>query len=245
MVLEKVLASRKPDFCVLFSSTAAFLGGAGMLPYSVANCFLDNVAVQKASSPTRWISINWDGWATVAGSCRSDIHTSLDDHLISREDAVAALGVILDRQMVGQVIVAAGDLNERLAAIGTESAAMRRLEKASREKMSLFNAYVAPKSDLERALAQIWADVLGLDRVGIRDNFFDLGGNSLIGLRVVSKIKSGLGRELQVTALFEGPTVESLARFISISQDRAGKSDAYARGQLRREMRAKPRCLVN
>jgi phthiocerol/phenolphthiocerol synthesis type-I polyketide synthase E len=245
MVLEKVLASRKPDFCALFSSTAAFLGGAGMLAYSVANCFLDNVAVQKASSPTRWISINWDGWATLARSCRSDVHTNLDDHLISREDAVAALGAILHHQIVGQVIVAAGDLNERLAAVVVESAATRRLEKASREKMSLFKAYVAPKSELERAVAQIWADVIGLDRVGIHDNFFELGGNSLTGLRVVAKIKSGLGRELQVTALFEAPTVESLARFISISQSRAYKSDASARGQVRRQMRAKPRSLVN
>lgn len=76
-------------------------------------------------------------------------------------------------------------------------------------------AYAAPKSELERALAGIWQRVLGVERVGIDDDFFDLGGTSLSGLQVVQEIQEGLGFELSPVALFATPTVRSLARSLA------------------------------
>jgi FkbM family methyltransferase len=71
--------------------------------------------------------------------------------------------------------------------------------------------HVAPGSELERSLAGIWQGVLEIDNIGIDDNFFDLGGTSLSGLQVVKEIKSRLGVELSPVALFEAPTVRTLA----------------------------------
>jgi len=239
LALEQALLGCQPDFCLLFSSTASFLGGPGMLAYSVANSFLDQLAVRHAGGTTRWISINWDGWA----SPRGENSTGLDPQLLPRVEAIAALRAILGEGLVGQVAVAVGDLNHRHAAL-TSSAGVRRLQKTSRADKSLYKAYAAPKSDMEQSLAQIWADVLGLDRVGVRDNFFELGGNSLIGLRVVSKVKTGLGCELPITALFEAPTVELLARLLLLPSG-APAGNAASRGQLRRELRGKQRHLAN
>ncbi|HSU14532.1 condensation domain-containing protein, partial [Longimicrobium sp.] len=71
--------------------------------------------------------------------------------------------------------------------------------------------YEAPVGETEQALAAIWAEALGAERVGRRDHFFDLGGHSLTGTRVISRIREVLAVELPLRALFEGPTVAELA----------------------------------
>ncbi|WP_313053322.1 non-ribosomal peptide synthetase [Pseudomonas lopnurensis] len=74
----------------------------------------------------------------------------------------------------------------------------------------LQQAYVAPRSELERQLAAIWADVLKLERVGLTDNFFELGGDSIISLQVVSRARQ-LGLQITPKELFRHQTVQSLA----------------------------------
>ncbi|MFG3471048.1 amino acid adenylation domain-containing protein, partial [Streptomyces sp. NPDC047982] len=71
--------------------------------------------------------------------------------------------------------------------------------------------YVAPRTDAEKTLAGIWADVLGVERVGVHDNFFSLGGDSISSLQVVSRARDALGVVLSPRALFDHPTVSRLA----------------------------------
>jgi amino acid adenylation domain-containing protein len=71
--------------------------------------------------------------------------------------------------------------------------------------------YVAPRSDLESGIAAIWKEVLGVDRVGVDDNFFDLGGHSLRLVKVHERVKQLIGCELPIVALFQYPTIRSLA----------------------------------
>jgi hypothetical protein len=73
---------------------------------------------------------------------------------------------------------------------------------------------VAPRNELESALAALFGQVLGLERVGVADDFFHLGGHSLLATQLLSRINSGLGLELSLRQLFAASTVERLALVI-------------------------------
>jgi amino acid adenylation domain-containing protein/non-ribosomal peptide synthase protein (TIGR01720 family) len=75
--------------------------------------------------------------------------------------------------------------------------------------------YIAPRDPIEALLVEIWAGVLGVERVGITDEFFALGGHSLLATQVVSRVRDACGVDLPLRALFEAPTLESLARRIA------------------------------
>jgi len=75
-------------------------------------------------------------------------------------------------------------------------------------------AKVNPRSRVEEQLAKVWSDVLGVDRVGVRDNFFDLGGHSLLLIRVHARLKQELDADVAVVDLFRYPTIESMAAWL-------------------------------
>ncbi|MFC0106253.1 amino acid adenylation domain-containing protein [Kibdelosporangium aridum] len=77
---------------------------------------------------------------------------------------------------------------------------------------------VLPRDQVEQTLAEIWGAVLGLDEIGVHDNFFDLGGDSILSIRVVSRIRSALGADLTPRALFTTPTIEGLAAALPKAQ---------------------------
>jgi amino acid adenylation domain-containing protein len=85
----------------------------------------------------------------------------------------------------------------------------RKVSSASRVKEA--QIYLAPRDEIEFGLTRIWESLLGVEGVGIRDNFFDLGGHSLLGVRLASRIKKQFGREVSLSFLLQSPTIESLA----------------------------------
>ena len=92
----------------------------------------------------------------------------------------------------------------------------------------LEQAFVAPQNDFENSIATVWRDALHLEKVGIHDNFFDLGGHSLLLVQLHSRVQKLVGRDLSLIEMFEHPTVYSLANhlsqgtreFVKQSQDR-------------------------
>lgn len=75
--------------------------------------------------------------------------------------------------------------------------------------------FVAPRTELEERLAALWADVLGVEKVGVHDDFFDLGGQSILATRLAARVRDELGSDFPVAELLTGPTVEQMARAVS------------------------------
>jgi hypothetical protein len=74
--------------------------------------------------------------------------------------------------------------------------------------------YIAPRNELERSLAEMWAQVLRVDQVGVEDNFFDLGGHSLLATRVVTQMSHLLDMDIPLRVLFDRPTIEGLGAHV-------------------------------
>ncbi|MEU2874884.1 amino acid adenylation domain-containing protein [Streptomyces sp. NPDC007070] len=91
--------------------------------------------------------------------------------------------------------------------------------------------FVAPRTDLEEVLADVWAGVLGVPRVGVHDDFFSLGGHSLLATVVTHQVRERLGVEIAVRSLFEAQTVAALAKLIE--QQGGGTPAAEAPGAIR------------
>jgi acyl carrier protein len=96
----------------------------------------------------------------------------------------------------------------------------------------------APGSSLQTTLLNIWRKVLGRPRIGLNDNFFEVGGTSLRAVQVIATIKKELNRNLSIVSLFECPTVKLLADKLSaptaVPGDAAKAAGAALRGQQRR-----------
>jgi acyl carrier protein len=90
-----------------------------------------------------------------------------------------------------------------------------KLDRSALPPPRLENTYRAPRSDEERVICAIFAEVLQIDRVGIDDNLFDLGGDSLIAIQVVSRIRTALASDVSIRALFASPTPAALARLVT------------------------------
>jgi amino acid adenylation domain-containing protein len=71
--------------------------------------------------------------------------------------------------------------------------------------------YVPPRTDVEEVLAAAWAEALGVERVGVRDNFFDRGGHSLLIMKLVAKVQAAFGVDLPIRTVFAMPTLEDMA----------------------------------
>ena len=118
---------------------------------------------------------------------------------------------------LSRVVVSSLDLNRLIEQAGDtpdESA-----ESAGFERPDLDSDFVAPETDIQRTLAGFWSDLLGIEKIGIHDSFFDLGGHSLIAVRLFAMVKKAYRVSFPISVLFEAPTIESCAAMI---EDRIG-----------------------
>jgi amino acid adenylation domain-containing protein len=103
---------------------------------------------------------------------------------------------------------------ERLPLTASGKLDRKRLPAPSDARQLSEESYVAPRDALELQLARIWESLLGVHPVGVKDNFFELGGHSLLAVSLMAKIRAAIGRELPLSSLFQGATVESLASML-------------------------------
>ncbi|MEW5929610.1 MAG: amino acid adenylation domain-containing protein [Gemmatimonadota bacterium] len=171
--------------------------------------------------------------------------------VVAREDAPG------DKRLVAYFVaregagVSAGELRRQLAArlpeylvpaafVALESLPLTPNGKLDRRALpapahgSAEDRYVAPRTPAEEVLAGIWAEVLGVERVGVEEGFFELGGHSLLATQVVSRARQALGVEVPLRALFEAPTVAALAGRVEALRS-AGVAPAPPIGRVSRE----------
>ncbi len=113
-----------------------------------------------------------------------------------------------------QAIVSSMDLPALIAQAGESVAQQEAGSGQSFGRPDLDSAYVEPRNDIERTLVGFWQELLGVGEVGVEDSFFDLGGHSLIAVRLFAMIRKAYAADFPISVLFEAPTIAACAALI-------------------------------
>jgi acyl transferase domain-containing protein len=219
-VLRELFADEPPDFVVFTSSLSTVLGGLGLAAYAAANHALDAFARRASGAGRRgWVSTCWDGW-DFESRPESAAGARLAAAAITADEGGEAFARALACASSPQIVISATPLAPRLEQ-WTESDSLAAAPApggtgdAPRDaRPEIASVYVAPEEVVDRRLAAIWAEMLGIDRVGADDSFFELGGSSLLAVHMMGRVRKEYPVELSVTTLFEAPTVRALGGLI-------------------------------
>lgn len=141
---------------------------------------------------------------------------------IRPEEGTEALLRIIEKARSSQVVVSSVPLEALI-----EQARKVDENEAGGEKFtrpSLASEYLAPRDEVETAFVEIWEDLLGVDQIGVQDDFFELGGYSLIAVRLFNQVKKKFGIEFPLSVLFEAPTIEKCAALVKAQIGEPGES---------------------
>ncbi|MEP6670102.1 MAG: SDR family NAD(P)-dependent oxidoreductase [Chthoniobacter sp.] len=200
------------DFLVLFSSTASFLAPAGQIDYAAANAYLDAFAhfASRQRPGTHALAINWPGWREVGILAESDPSAEMPDWKVAAlkiairtEDGLECFRRALHAGLP-QVIVSPQEIPESTTRTGA----------TSDDAPSSAELAALPGSDLEKMLADIWSETLGVADIAREESFFDLGGNSLLALQLVTKLRGLYEVDITLRDFFAAPTVAQLSFLI-------------------------------
>ncbi|MEU6237314.1 SDR family NAD(P)-dependent oxidoreductase, partial [Kitasatospora sp. NPDC047058] len=235
---------------VLFSSTTALFGSAGQSDYTAANLYLDGFAAWRAKAGLPTVTVNWTDW--IGTGMAADHGVQRDQGFfrsVEIEDGLTGHHAAL-RSGRTQVIV--GEINyDMLAGLDTEvlrarmASAPIRLGEATRKTVAdrastaaraaahptaatvrLTGRPEGDYSELERTLGQLWGAEFGLAEVDVFAGLFDLGGDSLLALRLTNSVQKALGVRLTIADLFVHLTVADLAAHLAGAD---GDQDATGR----------------
>lgn len=183
------------------------------------------------------------GGAASADDVQFDIDVHSDRHLSKSElvfqhtlrqgilpdEGGAAFERVLGGYRGPQVVISSIDLPALVAQTAAAAQAQTRPvsgeDGASFARPELDSEYVAPRDGVEEALAEMWQELLGVSQVGVLDSFFDLGGHSLIAVRLFSKVRKAFAVDFPISVLFEAPTVAACADLIKAAIGESGVSD--------------------
>ncbi|MBW4431253.1 MAG: SDR family oxidoreductase [Pelatocladus maniniholoensis HA4357-MV3] len=229
-ILEKVLQNQKLDFCLFTSSSSSVLGGLGLTSYSAANIFMDAYAhKQNQINLFPCISVNWDTWQSQEDDIQDlTVGVALEKLRMTWKEGIDVFRRVLSLSKIPQIIVSAGELQPRIDQwIKREFLQKNRDTLSLQCRANLQSEYVPVRNNVEQIVATTWQKVLGIEKIGIYDNFFDLGGSSLIGVEVISQLQKEFNTHIPIISIYERPTISSLAEFLSSDEQANLQKDSY------------------
>jgi amino acid adenylation domain-containing protein len=253
-LLDKLTGADDLDFFIMFSSIVTITGGAGQSDYTAANSYLDSFAAYRNKQGKKTISINWPLWEEVGMAADYGVtDQNLIFKAVARDKALGIFEEILARvsardtkccsrvicgELNYQMITAvSGDLpfklSERInAAIQKQKIQLTRNKAASKERTFPKAAVIGISSrDEEQTayiLAQIWARVLGLVEIDVNQNFYDMGGDSILAGQLFNEINHEYPEVINISDIFTYPSIVELSKYIDEKGgfEHSGKPDS-------------------
>lgn len=210
--LVDVFATKQPDFLLLCSSITALVPTFGQVDYCAANCFLDALAHEHKHSQV--ISVNWDTWRGVGMAVEQNLVQG-----ISPEQGGQLFELLLAYADVQQLTVSSIELAQQFQQTNTlvdRLLTEPSMKSARKNRPAIATPYAAPESELEMHLTELWSDFLGIAPIGVMDNLFELGGDSLLAIQLLAKVRAAYGVDIHPGDIFKTPTIARLSELIEI-----------------------------
>ncbi len=161
-------------------------------------------------------------------------------YVVSKQDpapTVSELRAYLLNKLPEYMRPAAYVMLEKMPLTASGKLDRRALPEAGEQRPQQEARYVAARSELEKKIAVVWEEVLGIEKVGVYDNFFDLGGHSLLMVELHSKLREVTGSNISMLEMFQYPTIDFLARYLSQEQGESTPvQSSHSRARNRKEL---------
>jgi acyl-CoA synthetase (AMP-forming)/AMP-acid ligase II/thioesterase domain-containing protein/NAD(P)-dependent dehydrogenase (short-subunit alcohol dehydrogenase family) len=203
------VAKNRPGLLVVnFSSLLGYFGGYQYGAYAMANAFLEGLSHQQRRAGLRSHCLLWSSWD----------NTGMNQAGAAEEAATRAKGYLPIPPAQGidslKMALACEHPDLLIGLNGTNGNIRPHLDGVSVDSADDEADCVEPRTETERKLVKIWQELLKRPRVGIRDNFFEIGGRSLLAAKIFAQVEKVFGRSLPLATLFKAPTIEQLAPMI-------------------------------
>lgn len=213
------------DFFVNFSSLASLFASPGQAAYVAANSFLDSFCYYQRKKNINATTVNWPAW-NETGMVSNNDNLDYIINSSSNKQGIEAFNNILSKKtqrvLVGSINTKSRDLellNEVDFALDNnlQSVLNARLKNRPKKQVSVIllgrkdNKY----TETEKAVGQIWSNILGFEEIGVFDDFFEMGGDSILLAKIHSEIEKEFPGKISVGEIFEYPTIKSLAEIVS------------------------------
>jgi acyl transferase domain-containing protein/acyl carrier protein len=230
-LLHECCIADELDWFACFSSAAAVIGSPGQANYCAANAAMDALAQYRRGLGMHAITINWGPWAdvgmaarlshderslrTAVGTIDPDLGAAILERLLA-EDWTQVMVLGYDLRHLVQYHPGGPGLSMFDELVGTEDELLPGAGSGSRvaRRPDLPQPYRRPSNDLEKRIAVLWHNVLGVDTVGVDDSFFELGGDSVLGNQVLVQINRTFGITVDARQAFASFTVATLAALV-------------------------------
>lgn len=211
-----LLADKNLDFMILFSSVGSIFPSPGQCGYAAANSYLDAfVQVNFKNNIKNFFTINWSRWLDIGMAAGKDADSNNVFKGLSSLRALSALDDILYRN-ISNINIIVGELKNKNKDFISNFFSKDIIYDENKNSLpQLLNGRRNNTFTKEEIyLARIWHDVLGIEKIKIDDNFFEMGGDSLKLLHIQNLINDYFGISLSIKILHQNSTVKSLAKYI-------------------------------
>lgn len=226
------LKGREPFLTILFSSNSAIRGGAGQIEYVAANAYLDALSLSFSSESSSVMSINWSAWSETGMALdyvntyptTSEARQKLLNRGLSSQEGLDAFSRALSFGLP-RICISKSPIQFQSSRRPSGSASSSAIDLSKRNPIRKLHPrprigteYVAPEGETEQGMAVLWAQALGLVEVGANDNYFALGGHSLMAVRLTFRVREKFHVDFSLQDLFSGPTVKESAEVVLLKQ---------------------------
>lgn len=198
--IDSFFKNRPVDFITVISSLSSFLGGISYGAYAAAATLMDNLALHARQTKTKWSVINIDR-----------VHK--EEPWIQEQELIAVLYGSFLYNGAEQIIVSKRDIHNLQAAPVQESAKTGISVEMNRNQLR--SSYKAPENETETRLVNLFGELFGMQGIGMEDDFFELGGDSLKAVVLINRLKKEMGIEITIAEMFANKTAYDLSLLVT------------------------------